>query len=358
MLTKFINGKHKTKDQAVVDNMGLVRQQAQKYAHIAKQGGLEFEDLESIGAIALMKAFDAFDESKGLQFSTYAVTKIMGEITRAIQYSSDKEIRYPANVKAAATKILKEGLENESVEAIADLLSFPKSRVKLAMEYIHMKGAIRLDHTADNQEEGASFHELIGTGQDLSNVVVNDFLLLLTEKEKQVVELLMQGYGTTDVGKRLGFSRSYVGTYLPGIKDKLKKYLAGTTVNPRKEIIMEQTPKLGPIEATEERYNELRAAGLKNEEIAEKMQLKAWKLYELKKQWDNPELQKKGYSSPTKAAYEKLLREKKELEKELKELKMKGAATVPKEVVSKELINERDNLYMILGRVAVKYNLL
>ncbi|MDR0531841.1 MAG: sigma-70 family RNA polymerase sigma factor [Oscillospiraceae bacterium] len=59
-------------------NMGLVYSCARRL-----QGrGAEFEDLVQAGCVGLIKAADAFDASRGLAFSTYAVPVIFGEIKR------------------------------------------------------------------------------------------------------------------------------------------------------------------------------------------------------------------------------------------------------------------------------------
>ena len=66
------------REQAICDNTGLVH----SIAHRFKGKGIEYDDLYSAGCIGLIKAFDAFDESRGFKFSTYAVPVIMGEIKR------------------------------------------------------------------------------------------------------------------------------------------------------------------------------------------------------------------------------------------------------------------------------------
>ncbi len=64
------------KDRLVEDNLGLVRMAVKRYRGF----GVEDEDLMQIGSMGLIKAARDFDESKQVQFSTYAVTKIIGEI--------------------------------------------------------------------------------------------------------------------------------------------------------------------------------------------------------------------------------------------------------------------------------------
>ena len=64
------------KNRLVEDNLGLVRMAVKRYRGF----GVEDDDLIQIGSIGLIKAARDFDESKQVQFSTYAVTKIIGEI--------------------------------------------------------------------------------------------------------------------------------------------------------------------------------------------------------------------------------------------------------------------------------------
>lgn len=60
------------------ENLGLVHLCANKF----RNRGIEYDDLYSAGCIGLMKATEAFDETRGVKFSTYAVPVILGEIKR------------------------------------------------------------------------------------------------------------------------------------------------------------------------------------------------------------------------------------------------------------------------------------
>jgi len=63
-------------DRLVEDNLGLVRMAIKRYRGF----GVEDEDLMQIGSMGLIKAARDFDPQKQVQFSTYAVAKIVGEI--------------------------------------------------------------------------------------------------------------------------------------------------------------------------------------------------------------------------------------------------------------------------------------
>lgn len=66
------------REQAVSVNLGLVHACAKRF----KGRGIEYDDLFQAGCLGLVKAVDAFDESRGVRFSTYAVPVILGEMRR------------------------------------------------------------------------------------------------------------------------------------------------------------------------------------------------------------------------------------------------------------------------------------
>lgn len=68
----------KSREERICDNMGLVHACARRFTG----RGIEYDDLFQAGSMGLVKAVDGFDESRGLQFSTYAVPVILGEIRR------------------------------------------------------------------------------------------------------------------------------------------------------------------------------------------------------------------------------------------------------------------------------------
>ena len=59
-------------------NLGLVH----SCAHRFQGRGIEYDDLFQAGCMGLVKATAAFDEGRGVMFSTYAVPVILGEIRR------------------------------------------------------------------------------------------------------------------------------------------------------------------------------------------------------------------------------------------------------------------------------------
>ena len=66
------------REETISNNIGLVH----SCAHRFKGRGIEYDDLFQAGCMGLCKAADAFDEGRGVRFSTYAVPVILGEMRR------------------------------------------------------------------------------------------------------------------------------------------------------------------------------------------------------------------------------------------------------------------------------------
>ncbi|MBQ8280797.1 MAG: SigB/SigF/SigG family RNA polymerase sigma factor [Lachnospiraceae bacterium] len=81
LLERSQNGDSEARDELVLKNAGLVWSIVKRFMG----RGCEAEDLFQIGNIGLIKAIDKFDLSLGLQFSTYAVPLIQGEIKRFLR---------------------------------------------------------------------------------------------------------------------------------------------------------------------------------------------------------------------------------------------------------------------------------
>lgn len=74
-------GSKAAKEKIVSDNTGLVWSIARRFAN----RGYDLEELYQIGCIGLLKACDRFESRYGVQFSTYAVPLISGEIKRFLR---------------------------------------------------------------------------------------------------------------------------------------------------------------------------------------------------------------------------------------------------------------------------------
>ena len=87
------------RDRFIETNLGLVHSLCKRFVG----RGIEYDDLYQAGCIGLIKATDAFDEDRGLCFSTYAVPVILGEIKRL--FRDGGAVKVSRSVKELGLKI-------------------------------------------------------------------------------------------------------------------------------------------------------------------------------------------------------------------------------------------------------------
>ena len=80
-LIEIKNGNKEAREKFVNGNLRLVLSVVQRFSGRAESA----EDLFQIGCIGLIKAIDNFDIGLNVQFSTYAVPMIIGEIRRYLR---------------------------------------------------------------------------------------------------------------------------------------------------------------------------------------------------------------------------------------------------------------------------------
>jgi RNA polymerase sigma-B factor len=78
LLAYHRGGDRAAREQVLVELMPLVRSLAARYAG----RGEPLDDLVQVGAVGLIKAVDRFDVTRGVEFTSYGVPTIVGEIRR------------------------------------------------------------------------------------------------------------------------------------------------------------------------------------------------------------------------------------------------------------------------------------
>ena len=92
--------KNLKREEFISKNLGLVHACARRF--VGK--GIEYDDLYSAGCVGIVKAYDGFDASRGIQFSTYAVPVILGEVRRL--FRDGGTVKVSRSLKELSIKIL------------------------------------------------------------------------------------------------------------------------------------------------------------------------------------------------------------------------------------------------------------
>jgi RNA polymerase sigma-B factor len=126
----------KLRDEIIERHAGLVRSVAQKFA----RPGVPVEDLMQAAWFALIGAFDRFDPTRGAQFTTYAVTCMVGEIKRHFRDRAwglkvprelqDIALRIPGTKDALAARLG----HSPTVSELANAMHVSEELVSEAME--------------------------------------------------------------------------------------------------------------------------------------------------------------------------------------------------------------------------------
>ena len=91
------------------EHLGLVHLCANRF----RNRGIDYDELYSAGCVGLLKAVKAFDCTRGVQFSTYAVPVILGEIKRLFRDGGIVHISRSLRERATRLQKLQEIFEQQ-----------------------------------------------------------------------------------------------------------------------------------------------------------------------------------------------------------------------------------------------------
>jgi RNA polymerase sporulation-specific sigma factor len=205
-------------EKLVNSNLKLVMSIASRFLN----SGYELDDLFQVGSIGLIKAIRRFDTSSGLQFSTYAVPLIIGEIRRYLR--DDSPIRVSRSIKELAYKAgkVKEALSatlgrEATIAEIANELGVSSDRVVEAFEATSTLTSLHQPVYRDDGDELLVVDQLAVSegGTEESRLVermsLKQVIDRLEKVEKQVIFLrFLQDKGQVDVAKALEISQPQV----------------------------------------------------------------------------------------------------------------------------------------------------
>lgn len=208
-------------DKLVTENMGLINMALKRYLGF----GVDYEDLFQIGAIGLIKAAKAFDVSKNLKFSTYAVAKIIGEIKTYLR--DNGEIKVPRSVKEQKFKI--ERTHNELTKELGrePKISEISERCGIAPEDIvyaldATQSTVSLDIPAD--EGGITVGTELNEEKLLDKVMISQLLQTLEVDERKLIVLRYFADKTqSEISKELNLSQVAVSRLEKKVLKKLKE---------------------------------------------------------------------------------------------------------------------------------------
>lgn len=216
LLAKIKQGDKEARNQFINGNLRLVLSVIQRFYG----RGESADDLFQVGCVGLIKAIDNFDLNQNVQFSTYAVPMIIGEVKRYLR--DNNSIRVSRSVRDLAYKAIqiKEKLAKEkgrepTIEEIAKELNVEKEEIAFSLDAI--QDPISLQEPVYNDGSESIF--LMDQVKDSKNMdelwaekmTIEGALEKLNQKEKTiVVKRFFDGRTQMEVAEEIGISQAQV----------------------------------------------------------------------------------------------------------------------------------------------------
>jgi len=231
LLEQIQAGDEEARERYIFGNLRLVLSIIQRFAH----RGENADDIFQVGCVGLIKAIDNFDVSHGVQFSTYAVPMIVGEIRRYLR--DNNTIRVSRSIRDVAYRALgvKERLQAASgkepdIEEIAREMELPKEEVLFALDAIQTP--VSLFEPVYNDGTDALFvmdqvsDEKNTDHRWLDNLSLSEAMKRLGDREKTIVSLrFFDGKTQMEVADEIGISQAQVSRLEKNALKSMKKYI-------------------------------------------------------------------------------------------------------------------------------------
>lgn len=228
LLEKIANGDADARDLFLRANMRLVLSCVGRFSKSSESA----DDLFQVGMVGLLKALDNFDATLNVQFSTYAVPMILGEIKRAMRDRTT--IKVSRSIRDVAYKALrareslsKSNANDPTMLEIAEEIGVPLNEVACALDAVSEPLSFHepvyndgedsveiIDKLADEKETSENWTERIALHEAMKDV---------PEREMQVVKLrYFDGKTQIEISQIVGISQAQVSRLEKSALSKLR----------------------------------------------------------------------------------------------------------------------------------------
>ena len=226
------NGDARAREELVKENLALVKYIVKRFMN----RGAEYDDLYQYGCMGLVKAIDRFDPDYPVQFSTYAVPVIMGEIRRFLR--DEGPIHVSRTILEQAAKVTRFCADYEArnhhapdLEEIAEALGMDREDVLMALNSQRRVRSLEEDVNGD----GLRLMDVLGS--DTMEAVDNRLTLagmlrdLSREERNLIVRRYFKAHTQTQIAADMGISQVQVSRMESRIIKRMRA-MAGETAAP------------------------------------------------------------------------------------------------------------------------------
>jgi RNA polymerase sigma factor FliA len=226
------------RDAVLRQHLGLIYHVAQQIAR-SRSNDVELDDLVSAGTLGLIGAFENFDASRGLAFSTFAAPRIRGAILDELRRLDrvPRSVRRKARQIDGASNTLASSLGREPGQGeLAEGLGIDLETLWRWQTERESTQVVSLDRSPNSAEDRGTGEWLAGTnGDDIDDAItlgqesehLRDALLALPEQERTVLSLYyFEELKLNDIARILSVSESRVSQIRSKAIQRLRRRLS------------------------------------------------------------------------------------------------------------------------------------
>ena len=216
LFIKIKQGDEEARQKFINGNLRLVLSVIQRFYG----RGENADDLFQVGCVGLIKAIDNFDLSQNVQFSTYAVPMIIGEVKRYLR--DNNSIRVSRSVRDLAYKAMqfkekytRENGKEPTIDMIAKELGVEREDISFSFDAI--QDPVSLQEPVYN--DGAESIYIMDQVKDSKNtdeawaetMTIMQIMKKLNDKEKMIItKRFFDGRTQMEVADEIGISQAQV----------------------------------------------------------------------------------------------------------------------------------------------------
>jgi len=216
------------RDELLEDSIGLAHHLARRFAH----RGEPLNELQQVAMVGLFKAIDRFEPDRGMQFSTFAVPTVLGELKRHFR-DTGWAVRIPRRLQELYLEL------NRFVAELTQDLGRSPTPAELAAHADVSEEEVLEAMEAGSLYNLASLEAPTGIdapppdpptrdddfGQVDERLAIHHLLDTLPERERVIVELrFFAGLTQSEIAERVGLSQMHISRLLTQSLQQLREH--------------------------------------------------------------------------------------------------------------------------------------
>ena len=216
LLKQIKEGNNEARTKFINSNLRLVLSVIRRFF----SKGENADDLFQIGCVGLIKAIDNFEIEQNVQFSTYAVPMIIGEVKRYLR--DNNSIRVSRSIRELAYKVvmekekfIKEKDREPTLEELSQILGVSKEDIVMSIDAIQTPISLQ-EPVNGNNIDNINIEDQISDKKNsdtywAETIKIIEAIKKLNEKEKMIIgKRFFEGRTQIEVAEEIGISQAQV----------------------------------------------------------------------------------------------------------------------------------------------------